>query len=366
MRVIISAGGTGGHIYPALAVINKIKEKEKNSDILFIGTHNRMEKDIIPKYKIAYQALMLMGFERKLTFKNFKVIIYFLKAIKEAKKMIKEFKPDIVIGFGGYVTGPVIYAASKLGYPTIIHEQNSILGLANRFLIKYAAKMAISFEDTINYINDESKVVFTGNPSGENASKTNKLAKETLGFDKHKKLVLMVMGSLGSEVINNKMKLMLQLFNNKEYEVLYLTGKDYEEKFKDLKVTTNIKIMPYLDNLPSLMKDVDLMVSRAGATIISEIIALNIPTILIPSPYVANNHQLKNALDLEAKEAVLVIEESDLKGDVLVRTIDNLLRDKNKYQKLKNNLKRLVIRDSATKIYELANELIERSKKWMK
>lgn len=362
MKVIISAGGTGGHIYPALAVINKIKAKENNSDILFIGTHNRMEKDIIPSHNIAYQELTLTGFERKLTFKNFKTIIYFFKAIKQAKKIIREFKPDIVIGFGGYVTGPVIYAAHKLGYKTLIHEQNSILGLANRFLIKYANLMAISFPDTINYINDDQKAVFTGNPSGENAYKTNKLDKTSLGFSKQKKLVLMVMGSLGSEVINNKMKLMLQLFNNKEYEVLYLTGKNYYESFIDLKLTSNIKILPYIDNLPSLMKSADLMISRAGATIISEIIALNIPTILIPSPYVADNHQLKNALDLESKASALIIEEAELKGDILVRTIDKLLADENKYQEIKNNLKRLMIKDSATKIYELANKLISGSK----
>jgi UDP-N-acetylglucosamine--N-acetylmuramyl-(pentapeptide) pyrophosphoryl-undecaprenol N-acetylglucosamine transferase len=362
VRVIISAGGTGGHIYPALAVINKIKEKEPNSDFLYIGTHNRMEKDIVPKHNIKYIPIKIIGFERKITTRNIKTIKYFVNAVKEAKKIIKEFNPDVVIGFGGYVTSPVIYAARKLGYPTMIHEQNSIPGLSNRFLFRYVDKIAISFEDTINYIPDERKVIFTGNPCSEEALKKNKLDKKTFGLSRDKKLVLIVMGSLGSTIINNKMKNMLQLFNNKEYEVLFITGKVYYDEFKELKLTDNIKIVPYVDNLSSLLKDVDLMVSRAGATTMSEIIALNIPTILIPSPHVVSNHQLRNALELEAKDAAILVEEKELNGDILVREIDNLFKDKEKYNKIKTNLNKLAIRDSATKIYTIAKELVDRRK----
>ena len=321
-----------------------------------------MEKDIIPKYGIEYKALTIVGFDRKKIFKNLRIIGYFFKTIKEAKKIIKDFNPDIVMGFGGYVTGPVIYSAKKLGYPTLVHEQNSILGLTNRFLCRYIDKIAISFSDTINYIDDDSKVAFTGNPSSEDAMNKPKIDKTTLGFIKDKKLVLIVMGSLGSKVINDKMKLMLQLFNNQDYEVLYITGKDYYYLFENLNLAPNIKVVPYIDNLSSLMKSVDLMVSRAGATVISEIIALNIPTILIPSPYVVDNHQFKNALELEEKGAAILIEEKDLNGDILVRTINDLLANEEKYNKIKKNLKRLVIRDSATKIYEIARELIDRRK----
>ncbi len=361
MRVIISAGGTGGHIYPALAIINKIKEKEPDSEFLFIGTHNRMEKDIIPNHNIEYKELMIVGFERKITLKHIKTLRYFFKAIKKSKDIIKGFNPDIVIGFGGYVTGPVLYAAMKLGYPTLIHEQNSILGLSNRFLVKYVDKMAISFPDTINYVADEQKVIFTGNPSSENALKIIKMDKTKLGFSKNKKLVLIVMGSLGSSVINEKMRKMLQLFNNKEYELLFITGKDYYDDFKDLKLASNIKILAYLDNLSSLIKDTDLMISRAGATTISEIIALKVPTILIPSPHVVSNHQFKNALELEEKEAAILIEEKDLNGDILVREVDKIFRDTNRYNKIKNNLKRLSIKDSATKIYNIAKDLVDGS-----
>lgn len=358
MRVIVSAGGTGGHIYPALAIINKIKAKEPNSEILYIGTHNRMEKDIVPKYGIKYKPLTIIGIERKHIFKNVKTIRYFLKAIRDAKKIIKEFKPDIVIGAGGYVTGPVIYAAKKLGYKTLIHEQNSILGLSNRFLIKYSDIVAVSFESTIHYVDDLKKVVFTGNPCSEEALKKTKMNKEELGLSNNKKLVLIVMGSLGSVIINEKMKSMLQLFNNKDYEVVFITGNSYYDSFKDLHLASNIKIVPYVDGMSRLMKDTDIMVTRAGATTMSEIIALNVPSILIPSPHVTNNHQLKNALDLHEKEAAVLLEEKDLNGDILVRIVDELFRNTEKYNKIKKNLSRLVIRDSATRIYDEVYKLV--------
>lgn len=358
MRVIVSAGGTGGHIYPALAIINKIRAKEPNSEFLYIGTHNRMEKDIVPKYGIEYRALTVMGLERKYLLRNVKTLRYFLKAIKDAKKIIDDFKPDIVIGVGGYVAGPVIYAAKKLGYKTLIHEQNSILGLANRFLIKYADVVAISFESTINYIDDVKKVVFTGNPSSEAALKKTKMNKSDLGLSHDKKLVIIVMGSSGSPAMNDKMRFMLQAFNNKEYEVLYITGNNHYDSFKDLNVASNIKIVPYVEDLTRLMKAADLMISRAGATTMSEIIALTIPTILIPSPHVTENHQFKNAMDLSEKEAAILLEEKDLNGDILVRLVDDLFRDTEKYNKMKKNLSRLVIRDSATRIYNVIYNLV--------
>lgn len=359
MRIIVSAGGTGGHIYPALAIINRIKESEPNTEILYIGTTDRMEKDIIPVHGIKYIGLKIRGFERKLSFNNIRAIKYFLDAIKESKKIIKEFKPDIVIGVGGYVTAPVIYAAKKLGVKTFIHEQNSVPGLSNRFLIKYSDIVAISFPNTIDYIDKgREKVIFTGNPCSEEAIKKPVMDKVKLGLSRNKKLVLIVMGSLGSKVINNKMKMMLQLFNNKEYEVLFITGKNYYEDFKDLSLASNIKVVSYIEDLARLIKTTDVMVSRAGASTMSEIMALCVPTILIPSPYVADNHQLKNALDLVDKDAAILIEEKDLDGDILVRTVDDLMSDEKKYKKIKGNLSKFSIPNSATKIYEEIKRLV--------
>ncbi len=363
MRAIVCGGGTGGHIYPALAIINKIKEEEPNSDILYIGTHNRMEKEIIPKYNISYMPLVMYGIKRKLSLSNIKTVYYYINAIKRAKKVIKDFNPDIVIGVGGYITAPVIYAAKKLGYKTFIHEQNSIPGLSNRHLEKNADKIAVSFESSKQYFKDQSKIIYTGNPCGDNAKKVKKIDKKEFNLDDKKKLVLIVMGSLGSLKVNEKITKMLPMFNGRDYEILFVTGKDYYEEIKEkVNVPNNVKIVPYIDNMTRVMKVTDLMVSRAGASTMSEIMALEIPTIFIPSPYVTDNHQYKNANDLVSKGAAVLIEESELNGDKLVRTIDELLRNKIKYNKLKENLKGIGVKNSSDKIYKALKDLIEEKK----
>lgn len=360
MRAIVCGGGTGGHIYPALAIINKIKEKEPNSEFLYIGTHNRMEKDIIPKYNINYMPLEMYGLKRKLSLSNVKTLRCYVEALKRCKRVIKDFDPDVVIGVGGYITDPVISTAKKLGYKTFIHEQNSIPGLSNRHLEKYADRIAISFESSKKYFKDKNKIIYTGNPCGENALQAKKIDKKDLGLTPNKKLVLIVMGSLGSSKVNEIITTMLPMFNERDYEVLFVTGKDYYEKInKKVKAPNNVKIVPYIDNMTRVMKATDLMVSRAGASTMSEIMALEVPTIFIPSPYVTDNHQYKNANDLVQKGAAILIEEENLKGDILVRTIDELFRNKIKYNKLKENLKGIGVKGSSEKIYKILKELVE-------
>ncbi|MDD3392848.1 MAG: undecaprenyldiphospho-muramoylpentapeptide beta-N-acetylglucosaminyltransferase [Bacilli bacterium] len=359
MRVVISAGGTGGHIYPALAIINKIKEKEPDSEFLYIGTHNRMEKDIVPKYNIPFKTIEIYGFNRKKLMSNFKTIKAFIKSYYESKKMIKNFKPDIVIGVGGYVTGPVIYAANKLGIKTFIHEQNSIPGKANLLLSHYVDKIGVSFKSSNKYF-PEYKTIFTGNPCSEDATKKEAINKKSLGLDSDKKLVLVVMGSLGSSKINDFLIKTISLFNNKNYEILFVTGKDSYQKISKNKFPKNVKVVPYVEEMTRIMKKTDVMVSRAGASTLSEIIALNVPTILIPSPYVANNHQYKNAVDLFDKKAALMIEEKDLQGDILVRTIDKLIDNETLTNELKVALNDFKVEKSATKIYDTIRTLIDR------
>ena len=357
MRVIISAGGTGGHIYPALAIINKIKELEPNSEFLYIGTHNRMEKDIIPKYNIPFETIEIYGINRKNIFKNFKTLKCFYNSIKKCKKLIKEFKPDVVIGVGGYVTGAVIYSAKKLGYPTFIHEQNSVPGKANLFLSKYADKIGVSFKSSIKEF-PEYKTIYTGNPCSEEAIKKEIVPKSKYGLT-NKKLVLIVMGSLGSEKITSMMKKTIDLFSNKEYEVIFVTGSSSYDEFENIKLSKNVKVVPYIENLSGFMKNVDVMVSRAGASTLSEIMALQIPSILIPSPYLPNNHQYKNAIDLVEKKAALLIEEKNLNGKLLVEQIDELINNKELYKDIKENLKKLSITDSADRIYNVLKEMIK-------
>lgn len=359
MRVIISAGGTGGHIYPALAIINKIKEREPSSEFLYIGTHNRMEKDIVPKYGIKYEVIEMYGFNRKKILTNFKTIKCLIKSDLQCKKIIKNFKPDIVIGVGGYVTGPVIHAASKLGIKTFIHEQNSVPGAANTFLSKYVDMIGVSFKSSIKYF-PEYKTNFTGNPCSEEASKQIAISKRSLGLSENKKLVLIVMGSLGSSKINDYFIDNIKNFDHKKYEVLFITGNDNYEMFNKLKLPKNVIVVPYLEQLPRVMKQTDLIVSRAGASALSEIISLEIPAILIPSPYVPNNHQYKNALDLIENNAAILLEEKSLVNDSLIKTIDSVIFNENRLMELKENMRPFKVTDSSTRIYKLLRELVDR------
>jgi len=361
LRVVISAGGTGGHIYPALGIINKIKEMEPNSEFLYIGTHNRMEKDLIPACGIDYEAIKVIGFKRKISLENFKTLPLFLMARSKCKKIIKKFNPDVVIGVGGYVTAPVIYAAKKLGYKTFIHEQNSTIGWSNRYLSKYADKIGVCFEGLLKEFPHE-KVVLTGNPAAEKALKAKEADKKEYGLSKNKKLVLFVMGSLGARTVNDVIVESLDSMAKKDYEVVFVTGNSYYEKIKDIKCSTNIKIVPYVYELPSLMKKTDLIVSRAGASIISEITALGIPAIFIPSPYVANNEQYYNALDLVKSNASLLIEEKDLTKETLLKTIDNVLENPSLYNDLKENVKKFGINDSSSRVYKVLKALIKEEK----
>ncbi|MDD2180940.1 MAG: undecaprenyldiphospho-muramoylpentapeptide beta-N-acetylglucosaminyltransferase [Bacilli bacterium] len=359
MRVVISAGGTGGHIYPALALINKIKEKEPNSEFLYIGTHNRMEKDIIPAHGIPFETIEMYGFNRKNIFKNFKTIKSFINSYFVSRKLIRDFNPNIVIGFGGYVTGPVVYAAKNLGYNTFIHEQNSIPGKANLFLSKYVTTIGVSFKSSIKHF-PEYKTIFTGNPCGEDAVTQPPLKKNDYKLNPNKKLIYIVMGSLGSSKISEILIKTMSLFKGKDYEVLFVTGKESYEEVKKHKLPSNVFIEPYIEQQTRMMKNADLIVTRCGATTLSEIIALNIPSILIPSPYVPDNHQYKNAMDLVNKDGAVMIEEKNLKGDILVRTIDELINDEKRIKIMKKNLDSLKIPKSATKIYETIKEIIDR------
>lgn len=363
MRVVISAGGTGGHIYPAVAIINKIKKEEPNSEFLYIGTHNRMEKDLIPSMNIPYEPIEMTGFIRKLTLENFKTLSRFIKARKKCLQLIKEFNPDVVIGTGGYVAAPVIWAAKKLGHKTFIHEQNSVIGLSNKYLTKYVDKIGVSFESALNEFPKE-KVSLTGNPCSEKALATPVAKKSDFNLTEDKKLVLIVMGSLGSQSINEKMAEYIYGFRNKKYEILYVTGENHYEKIKTKRFPENVKVVPFIKDLPSIMKKTDLMISRAGASTMSEIMALGIPTIFIPSPYVTNNHQYKNAKDLVDKDAALMLEEKDLNKTGFIKMIDDILEDENRYNTIKKNVSSLGIKDSSTRIYNILKEMILNDKKF--
>lgn len=353
MRVIISAGGTGGHIFPALSIINKIKEEEKTSEFLYIGTTNRMEHLIIPSYNIPYVGIEMTGLSKNIN-KSFQSIKLLTKSLKKTKKIIQEFKPDIVIGVGGYITFPVIYTASKLGYKTLIHEQNSIPGKSNKILSHFALKIAVSLPGSLKYFNKD-KVILTGNPRSSEAIKAKKASKKELGLTK-KQTVLIVMGSLGSMTINQELKKLVLTKKTLNYDIILVTGKNYYDEFKNLK--TDIKIVPFLDNMLNVLKICDLIITRAGASTIAEITAIGIPSILVPSPYVANNHQYYNALELVNNKASILLEEKDFSKDNLLKQIDLVLNNSKLRLEMQQNSLKLGVKDSTDKIYQIIKELV--------
>ena len=357
MKAIIVAGGTGGHIYPAIAIMNKIKENEENSEFLYIGTSDRMEKDIIPALGIKFIGLEMTGLNRAKPLSNIEVLHKFRKAIKESRKVIKEFNPDVVIGAGGYITAPVLYAAHLEGKPVLIHEQNSIPGVSNKFIGTFANRICVSLPNSMNLF-PKDKVVYTGNPRSEEIIKVDKLSKTELGFKKNKKLVVVVMGSLGSTTMTEKIKELIPAFNDKDYQVLIITGKKYYDDYKNIEVSDNVKIEPFMDNLINLLKDSDLIVSRAGASTIAEITAIGLPAILVPSPYVTNNHQYKNAKELEDAGACKIVTEEDFSKETIIKAIDDLFSNQKEYDKMVEDSKKLGIVDSATRIYNEIKNII--------
>ena len=358
MRILISAGGTGGHIYPALAIIEGFKKYDKDLEVLYIGTKNRMEKDIVPKNGIPYYGIEIYGLSKNI-FKDIKDVFLIFKAKKEIKKKMLEFKPDVVLGIGGYVTYPVLSVAKSLHIKTFIHEQNAIPGKTNKMISKYADIIGISFKESAKYFPNKN-VLYTGNPTGIRALNTPKITKSSLGLNDDKPLVVVVCGSLGSETVNNAMKGYLKTLENKDYQVVYITGKNLYEEFIKIKYPKNVKVLPYLDNLTGLLKETDVLVARAGASTIAEVLSLKVPTIFIPSPYVANNHQYYNAVSLKNDTIALMLEEKDLSIPNITKNIEDLLYNKDKQIKIKNNLNKVSTLDSTKIIYDAIKELIKK------
>lgn len=357
MRILVAAGGTGGHIYPALALIDKFKSHDKNTKVIYVGTNNRMEKDIVPQLGIEFKSIEIYGLTKNVL-NDVKNIYLIIKDINEIKKLIKEFKPDVVLGIGGYVTYPVIVAAHQLHVPIFIHEQNAIPGKVNKLTEKYANLIGVSMEESIKYFKNKN-VFYSGNPTGSRALTIPKVTKSSIGFDDNKKLVVVVAGSLGSSTLSEKLKEYLKLVKNKDYQVLYITGKNIYDQFKDEKYSKNVKIVPYFDDLPGILKSADLIVTRAGASTIAEIISLKIPSIFIPSPYVANNHQYYNAKALKDKNCAEMLSENNLDVINLSNTIDMMLDNSKVYI---DNLKKMEVIDSAELIYNKIKEMLESAK----
>lgn len=362
LKIVVSGGGTGGHIYPALALIKEIKKLNPSAEFLYIGTEKGLESGIVTREGIPFKTIHITGFKRKLSFENIKTITRFLKGVSDSKKLIKDFKPDVVIGTGGYVCGPVVYAASKLHIPTIIHEQNSIPGLTNKFLSRYVDKVAICFEEAISFF-PEGKVILTGNPrASEVIGKDGRTGRESVGLNSSQKSVLLVGGSRGAKPLNDAFLNALSEVKEKDYQFLYVTGEiHFENVLNQVKAVgnpENVIIKPFIHNMPEVLAGVDLVVARAGATTLAELTALGLPSILVPSPYVTNNHQEKNARSLSDKGAAILRLEKDLTGPQLIKDIDSILLNQMKLEEMKEASTKIGIPDAARRLYNVMLELI--------
>ncbi|MGX7174339.1 undecaprenyldiphospho-muramoylpentapeptide beta-N-acetylglucosaminyltransferase [Enterococcus ratti] len=361
MKILVTGGGTGGHIYPALAFVNYVKKKELNPDFMYVGAKRGLENKIIPETGIPFRTLEIQGFQRKLSLYNIKTIHLFLKSIYEAKKILKNFQPDVVIGTGGYVSGAVVYAASKLAIPTIIHEQNSVPGVTNKFLSRYVDRVALSFKDAAPFFPKE-KSVLIGNPRAQEVANMNRSRiLENFGLDPEKKTVLIFGGSQGALKINQAVTELLTAVGHPAYQILYASGERYYQAIKE-KVTSaaNISIQPYISNMAEVMASCDLLISRAGATSIAELTALGLPSILIPSPYVTNDHQTKNALSLVNAKAAKMIKDDELDGKTLKLAIEEIMSDDALQKQMSIAAKKQGIIDASDRMYQLVGTLIQK------
>ncbi|RFU63368.1 undecaprenyldiphospho-muramoylpentapeptide beta-N-acetylglucosaminyltransferase [Peribacillus glennii] len=365
MKIVVSGGGTGGHIYPALALVREIKSKDKDSSFLYIGTEKGLEKEIVTREKIPFKSIHITGFKRKLSFDNVRTVARFLKGVRESKKMLKEFQADAVIGTGGYVCGPVVYAAAKLGIPCIVHEQNSVPGLTNKFLSRYVDKVAICFEEAKQFF-PENKTVLTGNPrASEVLNYKGKEGLRKLGLKQGVATVLVFGGSRGARPINEAVLKVMSELREKPYQVLYVTGEvHFEQVAREIEMIgnpENVVIKPYVNNMPEILSGVDLAVTRAGATTLAELTVLGIPSILIPSPYVTNNHQEKNARSLSDHGAAELVLEKELTGSKLIATIDSVITDGKKLDAMKTAARAIGMPDAADRVYQVIKDLSKKN-----
>lgn len=336
MKIAIAAGGTGGHIYPALTLANALKEK--GHEIIFFGSSDRMEKDIIPENGYEYIALNVLSTQGNIVNKILS-LLSIIKSFFNCKKLLKGF--DLAIGFGNYISIPVILAAKKLNIKTMIHEQNSFIGKANKYLDQKVDLVIGSYPENRNQFKNKNTHIL-GNPQSDRALRIKKEANTLtkLGLKDDKKTVVIFMGSLGSETVNNILIDYFKLLDG-SYQVIYATGKKYYEIVRE-KINDNdyLKIFERIDGI-KIMRSCDLLVSRAGATTLCEIISLGMPSILIPSPYVPNNHQYYNALALVNNDAAIMIEEKDLSPNKLKNMIDSIINDEKTLNNLANNARKM-------------------------
>lgn len=363
LRVIISGGGTGGHIFPAVSIANAVKALRPEAKILFVGALGRMEMQRVPAAGYEIKGLPIQGFDRKNLLRNVKVLFLIWKSQRMAKKIIKDFKPQVAVGVGGYASGPTLNKAAAMGIPCLIQEQNSYAGVTNKLLAKKAQKICVAYEGMERFFPAE-KILLTGNPVRQALLET-KLSREdairSLGFDPEKKTILLVGGSLGARTINESVMQHLDMVKASDVQFIWQTGKYYyssiTEQLKRQEIP-NLKVMDFITDMGAAYRAADLVISRAGASSISEFCLIGKPVILVPSPNVAEDHQTKNALALANRDAAIYVKDAEAPATLLelaIKTVD----DEQKLQSLSENVLKLALPDSANIIAQEVIKLAE-------
>ncbi|AEF95177.1 UDP-N-acetylglucosamine--N-acetylmuramyl-(pentapeptide) pyrophosphoryl-undecaprenol N-acetylglucosamine transferase [Desulfotomaculum nigrificans CO-1-SRB] len=372
MRVIVTGGGTGGHIYPALAIAKGLQSRFNNTEILYIGTNRGLEADIVPKANFPFKAITVAGFQRKLSPANLKVLWQAMQGYQEARAIIKEFKPDVVIGTGGYVCGPVVLAAARRGIPTLIHEQNALPGITNRILSRFVDQVTATFEDSLKYFPKKARVTVTGLPVRPEITQADRsTALQSLNLQQGPLTLLVFGGSRGARRINQAMiEVIREYANDPDIQILHATGQVGYQEFLDqvtrngmnLDNYVNITIKPYLYNMHEALAAADLVVSRAGAATLAELTVLGLPSILIPYPYAAENHQEHNARALADRGAAILIRDAELTGVKLVQQLKELLDDKKRLQNMSVASKNLGRPEALNDIINCVERILPRRK----
>lgn len=369
-KILFATGGTGGHINPALAVAGYIRENYSKAEILFVGTADRMEAQLVPTAGYDFKTIEIQGFSRELNFEglkhNIKTVNLLFKSEGQAKKIIEDFKPDVVIGFGGYVSGPVLSVAARMGIPTAVHEQNAFPGVTNKNLAKKVDVVMLTAPEAEKLLKPKNPCVVTGLPiRGEIISANKEFARAEMKLDS-RPLILSMGGSLGARAINEAVKyLILHRFEKKDCYYLHATGKAgasmIDDIGKDIDLNANPQIMlrEYINDMDRCLAAADLVVCRAGASSLSEIQALGKPSILVPYPYAAENHQYYNAKTMSDRDAAILIEEKDFTGERLLSEVEKLLSKPERLKKMGENARAMAILDASQRITECVCKIVK-------
>ncbi len=358
INILISGGGTGGHIYPAISIANELKKKHENASFLFVGSKDRMEMQKVPQAGYDIKGLWISGIQRKLTLKNLLFPLKLISSLFKAYVIIKKFKPNIVIGTGGFASGPTLYVANLLNIETVIQEQNSYPGITNKLLSKKADKICVAYDGLERFF-PKDKIVKTGNPVRQDLLNSENKRQEAISFfelDTNKKIVLILGGSLGARAINNLIQENIKWLVSKHIQVIWQTGNLYYDEFKKFDELEGVKTYAFLNKMDLTFAAADFVISRAGASTVSELCIIGKPVIFIPSPNVAEDHQTKNALAVVHKNAAILLKENELARFQSV--FNELITDENLQKTLSENIKKLALPNATKNIVKEIEKLI--------